>query len=244
LSRLNHAVLANRLLVPALFILAALTARSARADVSVDTGYQSSGIAPRLEFELGPQFAWGLGHACRDEPVASDAPATASCTSGLPMLGGQAVVLVRPFAHWALGGLFAYDAVLGAHEVNIDEKGTTKASYARSSQRLAFQLRWYSRSVSTSGLYIAAHAGALWWSDKVKPITEEPVSQLAPEFGLELGGVFAPYRGLGTTLGLQAWMAWLRNSPQTTSESYGSIYGYGPFVFIGLVMRLELGISL
>jgi hypothetical protein len=160
------------------------------------------------------------------------------------MLGGQAVVLVRPFAHWALGALYAYDAALGAHEVNVNKNGMAKASYARSAQRLAFELRWYSRSVSPSGFFIAAHAGALWWLDKVQPITDASVSQLAPEAGFELGGVFAPYRGFGTTLGLQAWLGWLRNSPQRGSTDYGSTYGYGPFVFVGVVARLELGISL
>lgn len=237
MSRSNHAVHAFCLF----FLLAASTAR---ADDTVDTAYQSWGIAPRLEFELGPQFTWGVGRACRDEPVASDATPTASCTSGFLMLGGQAVVLVRPFRHWALGAFYAYDAVLGAHEVSVDEDGMTKASYARSAQRLAFQLRWYSRSVATSGFFVAAHAGALWWADKVKPITDEAVSQLAPEFGVEVGGVFAPYRGLGMTLGFQGWVGWLRNAPQRSTVTYGSTYGYGPFVFVGVITRLELGISL
>jgi hypothetical protein len=217
---------------------------TARADEAVDTAYQSWGITPRLELELGPQLTMGVGHACRDEPVATDETPTASCDSDFMMVGGQAVLLVRPFRHWGFGAFYAYDAVLGAHEVSVDEDGKTQASYARSAQRLAFELRWYSRSVSTSGFFLALHAGALWWNDKVKPITDESVSQLAPEFGFEIGGVFAPYRGLGTVLGLQSWVGWLRNSPQRTTSNYGSTYGYGPFVFVGLVARLELGISL
>jgi len=244
LSRSNHAVYALCLLLPALFSSAALYASPVRADEVVDTAYQTWGIAPRIELELGPQLSYGMGHACRDEPVAEDAAATASCTSGFLMLGGQAVALIRPFRHWAIGALYAYDAVLGAHEVSVDEEGMTKASYARSAQRLAVELRWYSRSVATSGFFVAAHAGALWWADKVRPITDEAVSQLAPEFGLELGGVFAPYRGMGITLGFQSWVGWLRNAPQRTTESYGSTYGYGPFLFFGLVSRLELGISM
>lgn len=241
MSRPNHAVSALCLLLSALFSLAA---RPVRADEPVDTAYQSWGIAPRLELELGPQLAYGLGNACRDEPVAEDAAATASCVSDFMMLGGQVVALIRPFRHWALGALYAYDAVLGAHEVSVDEDGMTKASYARTAQRLAVELRWYSRSVSTSGFFLAAHAGALWWADKVKPITDEPVSQLAPEFGMELGGVFAPFHGVGMTLGFQSWVGWLRNSPQRSTTSYGSTYGYGPFAFVGLVARLHLGISM
>jgi hypothetical protein len=224
----------------------------ARADTEVDTAYQSWGIAPRLELELGPQFAMGVGHACREEPLPepavgeldSDVEPVSSCNSGFFMLGGQALVLVRPFNHWALGVLYAYDAVLGAHEVSVDRKGVKKAAYARSSKRLAVELRWYSRSVSTSGLYVAAHAGAVWWADKIKPVTDNQVSQLAPELGVEVGGVFAPFGGVGTTLGLQAWMAWLRNSPQRSTTEYGSTYGYGTFVFVGLVARVELGISM
>ena len=241
MSRPNRAVYALCLLVLA---SVAVLAPRARADAKVDTAYQSWGIAPRLEFELGPQFTWGVGHACRDQPVAGDAAPSVSCDSDFLMLGGQAVALIRPFRHWALGALYAYDAVLGAHEVSVDEDGKTNASYARSAQRLAVELRWYSRSVATSGFFLAAHAGALWWNDKVKPITDESISQLAPEFGLELGGVFAPYRGLGTVLGLQTWVGWLRNAPQRSTSSYGSTYGYGPFVFVGVVARLELGISM
>jgi hypothetical protein len=229
----------------AVFALAVLLAStsSARADVHVDTAYQSWGIAPRLEFELGPQFAWALGHACRDVPVEEGDPGS-DCTSGFTLLGGQAVALVRPFAHWALGAMYAYDAVLGAHDVVIDPKGESKAAYSRNVSRLSVQLRWYSRSVSTSGFYFAAHAGAAWWTDKVKPITDDPVTQLAPQFGLEMGGVFAPHRGLGVTMGFQSWVAWLRNSPQRTTADYGSTYGYGPFVFVGVHVRLQLGISL
>ena len=241
MSRPNHAVYALCLLLPALFSLAA---RPARADEVVDTAYQSWGIAPRLELELGPQLSFGIGNACRDEPVAESDATTASCTSDFMMLGGQAVALIRPFRHWALGVLYAYDAVLGAHEVSIAEDGMTKASYARSAQRLAVELRWYSRSVATSGLFIAAHAGALWWADKVRPITDESISQLAPELGLELGGVFASHRGFGMALGFQSWVGLLRNAPQRTSANYGSTYGYGPFVFLGVVARLHLGISM
>lgn len=241
MSRPNHVAYALCLLLPALLSLAA---RPVRADEVVDTAYQSWGIAPRLEFEVGAQLSYGFGNACRDEPVADDAAATASCTSGFMMLGGQALALVRPFRHWALGALYAYDAVLGAHEVSVDEDGMTKASYARSAQRLAVELRWYSRSVATSGFFLGVHAGALWWADKVKPITDEPVSQLAPEFGLELGGVFAPHRGLGMMLGAQSWVGWLRNAPQRSTDAYGSTYGYGPFVFVGLTARLHLGISM
>lgn len=250
---------ALRALLPVVF---AFSAASARADTPVDTAYQSWGVAPRIEFELGPQFAMGLGHACRDEPVAEgDAPAQ-SCSSSFFALGLQGIALVRPFAHWALGVFYAYDGVLGAHEVTIDpavpaKVSTTdpmevstkaipakKAAYARSARRLGVELRWYSRSVSTSGLYVGVHAGALWWKDKVKPITDDDASQLAPEFGMELGGVFAPYRGFGTTLGLQTWLAYLRNSPQRSTAADGSTYGYGPFVFVGVVARVELGISM
>ena len=241
MSRPNHAVYALCLVLPVLFSFAA---SPVRADEAVDTAYQSWGIAPRLELELGSQLSYGIGNACRDEPVAEDAAATASCTSDFMMLGGQALALIRPFRHWALGALYAYDAVLGAHEVSVSDDGMTKASYARSAQRLAVELRWYSRSVATSGFFLGLHAGALWWADKVKPITDEPVSQLAPEFGLELGGVFAPYRSLGMTLGFQSWVGWLRNSPQRSTPTYGSTYGYGPFVFVGLVARLHLGISM
>jgi hypothetical protein len=244
LSRLNHAVHAWYSLLPAVFALTVCTVGTARADSDVDTAYQNWGIAPRLELELGPQFSWGLGHACREEPVAADAQPTESCDSGFFMLGGQAVALVRPFSHWALGVLYAYDAVLGAHEVSIAADGKKQASYARTARRLAVELRWYSRSVSTSGLFVAGHAGALWWADKIKPITDEPLSQLAPQFGLEVGGVFAPYRGIGTALGFQSWIAWLRNSPQRSTSEYGSTYGYGPLVFVGVFARLELGISM
>ena len=242
MSRPIHAVHALRILV--LLAVPLLSATRARADTQVDTEYQSWGIAPRIELEVGPQLVWGAGHACRDEPVASGAAEKTSCDSGFPVLGGQALALIRPVRHWALGPFFAYDVVLGAHEVSIDKDGSKKASYKRSSQRLGVQLRWYSRSVSTSGFYVAVHAGALWWSDKVKPITDGSLSQLAPEYGFELGGVFAPYRGFGMTLGVQAWMAWLSNSPQRNTSSNGSTYGYGPFVFAGIVSRFELGFSL
>lgn len=241
MSRPNLAVCALCLLLPALF---SLTASPVRADQEVDTAYQSWGIAPRLEFEVGAQVSYGVGHACRDEPVADDEAATSSCTSGFVLLGGQALALIRPFRHWGFGAFFAYDAVLGSHEVSVDEDGVTKASYARNAQRLAVELRWYSRSVATAGFYIAGHAGALWWADKVKPITSDSVSQLAPELGLEIGGVFAPYRGIGTTLAFQSWVGLLRNAPQRTTSAYGGTYGYGPFVFFGVVARLQLGVSM
>ncbi|HET8936856.1 MAG TPA: hypothetical protein VFN67_25610 [Polyangiales bacterium] len=240
--------------MPVLFTLTLSTA-TARADTPVDTAYQSWGVAPRIEFEIGPQFVWGLGNACREEPAPADAEPSEGCNSSFFMLGGQAIALVRPFAHWALGVLYAYDAALGAHDVTVElpperKAGSTetpvgkKDRYARSAKRLGVELRWYSRSVATSGMYVGVHAGALWWADKVKALSSSPVSQLAPEFGLEVGGVFAPYRGFGTTLGLQSWVGVLRNSPQLTTSNHGSTYGYGPFVFVGVVARLELGISM
>lgn len=265
MSRHHQALCA---LLPAVFVFSAATVR---ADTPVDTAYQSWGVAPRIEFELGPQFAMGLGHACREEPVADGEEPTQSCNSGFFMMGLQGIALVRPFAHWALGVLYAYDAVLGAHEVTVDpavpakasttdpmEGSTTdpmagdatkaipakKSAYVRNAKRLGVEVRWYSRSVATSGLYVGVHAGALWWKDKVKPITDPDASQLAPEVGIELGGVFAPYRGFGTTLGVQSWVAYLRNSPQRSTADHGSTYGYGPFVFVGLVARVELGISM
>jgi hypothetical protein len=244
LSRPNHAVSTHFAFAAAVFIAAFSLSGAARADTPVDTAYQSWGIAPRIELEIGPQLAWGLGSACRDEPIDEGDPPVETCSSGFFLLGGQALALIRPFAHWALGAFYAYDRVLGSHDVTINQQGTALASYARSAQRLAFELRWYSRSVSTSGFYIAAHGGALWWADKVEPITSDAVSQLAPEVGFELGGVFAPYRGPGMTLAFQGWLAALRNSPLRSVQRFGSTYGYGPFVFVGLVARLELGFSL
>ena len=240
MSRLHHAV---HLSFP-LFALVLATAASARADKPVDTEYQRRGITPRIEFELGPQFAWGFGHACRNEPVGTGEEAKSACESDLPLFGGQAVMIVRPARHWGMGLFYAYDAVMGTHEVYIDKEDTKLASYRRTAQRLGVQLRWYSRSVSTSGFYFALHAGAIWWSDKVMPITDGAQTQLGPEYGFELGGVFAPYRGLGMTLALQSWMMLLKNDPQRNTSTYGSTYGYGPFVFAGLVWRFQLGFSL
>lgn len=221
-----------------------IAAAHARADVSVDTAYQSWGIAPRLEFEFGPQFAWGIGHACRNEPALQGIVPTRSCTSGFPLLGAQLLALVRPFNHWALGPLYAFDAVLGAYDVSVSPgENPEQSSYSRSSQRLAVAVRWYSRGVAASGLYVTLHAGALWWSDSIQPVADS-VTQLAPQFGVELGGVFAPYRGPGVTLGLQAWLAWLRSTPQRSMAQSGSTYGYGPFVFVGVTGRFELGLNL
>jgi hypothetical protein len=242
LNHHTHTTHALCLLIAGLFCLG--NAARVRADVPVDTAYQSWGIAPRLEVEIGPQFAWGFGHACRNEPAASGATPTRACDSNFGMLGGQVLALVRPFNHWALGPFFAHDVVLGTHEVRVElAEDAKKSSYSRSANRLAVEVRWYSRGVSTSGLYVALHAGALWWSDTLKPVADG-VTQLAPEVGVELGGVFAPYQLPGTALGLQAWVAWLRNAPQRTIQANGSTYGYGTYVFVGLIGRFELGISL
>lgn len=246
MSRLHHAVhVSCTLLAGVLALTLTIAAPIARADTPVDTEYQSGGITPRIELELGPQFAWGLGHACRNKPVSNgDDPATA-CISDLPLLGGQALLMLRPVRHWGIGAFYAYDAVLGSNEVFIDKDETKAASYKSTAQRFGLQLRWYSRSVSTSGFFFGVHAGAIWWSDKVVPITDDDaITQVGPEYGLEVGGVFAPYRGLGMTLALSSWMMWLRNSPQRNTSGYGSTYGYGPFAFAGVVWRLQLGFSL
>jgi hypothetical protein len=231
---------------------------TARADVPVDTGNQARGSAPRLELELGPAFAMGLGHACRHNPdaevtVASmdgvTAPTTTTaaapdtCTSVFGMAGAQAVALVRPFNHWALGARFAYDAVLGSHQVYVDGKGG-KASYGRKALHLAAQLRWYSRRVMPGGLYLALHGGVLWWTDTLDKVAADGVTRSAPELGFELGGLFAPYRGPGVTLAVQGWLALFPGDPAAASRSSGSTFDYSPFVFFGVVARLALGVSL
>lgn len=252
LSRLHHAVHVSRALLAAVVVYAAgalapcfVSKAAAYEDKEVDTDYQTKGITPRIELEIGPQFVYGLGHACRNEPVANGDEAKTACESGFPLLGGQALLILRPVRHWGIGVFYAYDGVLGAHEVYIDKEATMAASYKRTAQRLGLQLRWYSRSVQTSGFYFALHVGAIWWSDKVKPITDDDaISQVGPEYGFELGGVFAPFRGLGMTMALQSWMMWLHNSPQRNTSGYGSTYGYGPFAFAGFVWRFQLGFSL
>lgn len=233
-------------------------ARKVRADVVVDTGNQAAGSAPRLELELGPAFAMGLGHACRHNPDAEvtvdpmdgmTAPSTTSvpaqdkCTSSFGMFGAQAVALVRPFNHWALGARFAYDAVLGSHEVYVDGKGG-KASYGRHAVHLAAQVRWYSRRVMPGGLYLALHGGVLWWTDSLDKVAQDGVTRSAPEVGFELGGLFAPYRGPGVTLAVQSWLALFPGDPGAVSRTSGSTYDYSPFIFLGLVARLALGVSL
>jgi len=237
-------------------------ARTARADAVVDTADQKHGVAPRIELELGPTFAMGVGHACRENPIA-EAPAqvpaamgaetpaetatmpsgpTQACSSAFGSLGVQALLLFRPFNHWALGPRFAYDGVLGAHRAYVDGKGT-KASYGRHAVHLAAQLRWYSRTVQPGGFYAAAHAGLVWWTDRLDRVAADGVTRSAPEIGLELGGLFAPYRGPGVTLGIQSWIALFPDDPAAKNAASGSTYDYSPFVFFGLFVRAEVGLG-
>lgn len=230
---------------------------TARADVAVDTGDQARGPAPRLELELGPAFALGLGHACRKNPAAEvtvdpmdgTAPTTTTvaakdtCTSAFGVAGGQVVALFRPFNHWALGARFAYDAVLGSHQVYVDGKGA-RASYGRHAVHLAAQLRWYSHRVMPGGLYLALHGGVLWWTDSLDRVADDGITRSAPELGFELGGLFAPYRGPGLTLAIQSWLALFPNDPAAISKTSGSTFDYSPFIFLGVVARLALGVSL
>jgi len=243
-------------------------ASRARADEPVDTGRQALGVAPRLELELGGAFAMGLGHACRKNPdavvtvtpmagsgdmtaePATDAapmtmlkPAKDTCTSAFGMLGGQAVALFRPFNHWALGARFAYDAVLGSHDVYVDGMGG-QASYDRHAVHLAAQLRWYSRRVMPGGFYLGVHAGVLWWTDKLDKVAANGVTRSMPELGVELGGLFAPYRGPGMTMALQGWVALFPDDPAAESSNSGTTFDYSSFVFIGVVTRVALGVSL
>lgn len=231
---------------------------SARADVQVDTANQARGSAPRLELELGPAFAMGVGHACRKNPdgeVTVDAmdgvtapstttmPAQDTCTSAFGMAGAQALALIRPFNHWAVGARFAYDAVLGSHQVYVDGKGG-RASYTRSAMHLAAQVRWYSHRVMPGGFYLALHGGVLWWTDTLPKVAADGVTRSAPELGFELGGLFAPYRGPGLTLAVQGWLALFPGDPAAASRTAGSTFDYSPFVFFGVVARLALGVSL
>jgi hypothetical protein len=233
-------------------------ARVARADASVDTADQGRGVAPRIELEVGPAFAIGLGHACRENPVAeasaavpTETPAetammpsgpTQACSSAFGSLGVQALLLFRPFNHWAVGPRFMYDGVLGSHRAYVDGKGT-QAGYGRHAVHLAAQLRWYSRSVKPGGFFAAAHAGLVWWTDRLDRVAEDGVTRSAPELGLELGGLFAPYRGPGLTMGVQSVVTLFPQDPAAKNAASGSTYDYSPFVFLGFFARAEVGLG-
>ncbi|MET0389159.1 MAG: hypothetical protein ABW321_24510 [Polyangiales bacterium] len=227
-------------------LLCAIASGVAQADDVVDTAEQTKGIAPRIELEVGPQLAWGLGHACRTTPVIEDDAASSaaqSCSSGFGLLGGQVVALLRPLNHWAFGVSLSYDAVLGSHQVPVHEDGTEQP-YSRSAVRFAGEVRWYARTVAPSGLYVAFKLGVLWWTDELPDVADDGVTQSAPQLALEIGSVLSPYRGPGITLALQSWLALLRDNPALATRDAGSTYGYGPFVFFGAVCRLQLGIGL
>jgi hypothetical protein len=231
----------------------------AHADEPVDTAYQARGTAPRLEFEVGAHFDLGLGHACRTQPPASAATmattndtvtemaavvvAAESCSATLPLLGGEALVLLRPANHWAFGPELAYDVVFGAHHVTVDSLGA-QGDYARHALRLSAELRWYSRKVAPGGLFLAFKAGILWWSETLAQVTTKSETQSAPQFGFEVGGMFVPYRGVGMTLALHSWLGLLRDAPTVSNSATGGTYGYGPFVFLGLSARLALSVGL
>jgi hypothetical protein len=159
------------------------------------------------------------------------------------MVGAEGLLLLRPFNHWAFGPVFAYDVVFVAPQVDIDSTGG-KGDYARHAMRLAAEVRWYSRKVAPGGLYLGFKAGVLWWSEELDRVTTSTVTQSAPQFAFELGGMFVPYRGFGVTLALQSWLALLRDQPVSSTRDAGSTYGYGPMVFLGLAMRLALSASL
>lgn len=209
----------------------------ARADTRVNTENQQAGVAPRLEFELGPEFAVGLGSACRPRDTGRH------CISAMALPGGSFHLLLRPFNHFALGASAAYDVRFGAHHVTV---GGTREAYALSGMRFGAELRWYSRRVVAGGFFAALQAGVIVWNDTWSRSngSDAKASQTAPLFGFELGGAFIPYGGIGLTVAAQARLALFSSDPKDLSHWSGEkTFGYGPLVFIGLAWRLAYGVS-
>lgn len=239
-------------------LCAATLAARARADTRVNTENQQAGVAPRLEFELGPEFAVGLGGACRPtgkNPIGAD---TEACMSTLALPGIAASILLRPANHFAFGVSGAYDLRFGAHHVRVppqtprppeDSPPSTVPSYREAYSmhgfRLAGELRWYSRRIVAAGFFAALQAGFSVWKDTwSRPgSSNATASQTAPLVGLELGGAFIPYRGIGMAVAAQARVLLFSSDPKDLSHWNEQTFGYGPLVFFGLAWRLAYGVS-
>lgn len=225
------------------------SAAPAHADQRVNTENQLAGVAPRLELELGPEFAGGFGSACR--PTGGD---TKSCMSTMALPSVGAVILLRPASHFAIGVSGAYDVRFGAHHVRVpalrslppmSTEATQLEAYSLSGFRLAAELRWYSRRVVAGGFFAALQAGLSVWKDTWtrSGSSDATASQTAPLFGFELGGAFIPYRGVGMTVAAQARLLLFSSEEKALSRSTEHTYGYGPLAFIGLAWRLAYGVS-
>lgn len=220
-----------------LFAVCASRPARAQADERVNTEHQQAGVAPRLEFELGPEFAVGFGSACRPLEDAKE-----RCMSTMALPGGRVLMLLRPVDHFALGVSAAYDVRFGAHHVTVNG---TREGYSLHAMRFAAQLRWYSRRIVAGGFFAGLEAGMTLWNDTWSRSNggDASASQAAPLFGFELGGAFMPYRGIGMVLAVQARLALFSSESKDLSHWNEQTFGYGALIFAGLAWRLAYGVS-
>ncbi|HEY2734208.1 MAG TPA: hypothetical protein VGI70_09490 [Polyangiales bacterium] len=217
------------------------SARVHAEDVVVNTEGQMAGVAPRIELEAGINFYMGFGSACRSDNDGMTSP-TRHCTSLLPTGGGQVLALLRPWNHVAIGPTLAFDAKLGRKRFTLSDGD---ADYHRQNWRLALEARWYARRVAVGGMFISVLAGVGWFGDSISPATGSDASatQTAPLIGLGLGGAFLPYRGLGMTLALESYIAFLPSEGPRLNDT-STAYGYGTYAFAGLTLNLATSLGL
>jgi hypothetical protein len=226
----------------------ALQAAPARADTPVNTENQILGVAPRLELEAGANVLVGFGGTCRYDTVNGNP--VQHCTNGMATAGGQLAALLRPWNHLAIGPAFGYGIRLGKQRFSIedpdDSSKTLSATYNRHMWRLALEARWYERSVAVGGLFVGFQVGVTWFTETLTLVNsgkDSSVTQTAPIIGLAVGGSFLPYRGLGMSMAVQSYLAFLPTNGETLFTADKS-YGYGTFAFIGATVNFATSVKL
>jgi hypothetical protein len=228
----------------------ALQAAPARADTPVNTENQILGVAPRLELEAGVNVLVGFGGTCRYDEVGG--MSVKHCTNGMATAGGQLAALLRPWNHLAFGPAFGYGVRIGKQRFSIDDPAASadsaksvEATYNRHMWRLALEARWYERSVAVGGLFVGFQLGVTWFTETltVNNGPDSSLTQTAPIIGLAVGGSFLPYRGLGMSMAVQSYLAFLPTNGETLIASQKS-YGYGTFAFIGATVNFATGVRL
>ena len=222
----------------------------------VDTGTQNCGVAPRFDLEVGIRFGAALGNPCLEVDD------TRSCRSpGFPTIGVEVVTSFRFWRRVAIGFVGAYDQRIGSTSFGPAPEQTPeaepqpeqpeappRADYSNHMWRVMFELRWYSRSVAKGGLFVALRAGAMWVTDTVSPrdenVDDADETQLAPVFGIGIGGQFMPYRGLGMTLALHGFLAPLPDEGPRLPGDLGRAFAYGDTIFFGVTWGALLGVGL
>ena len=199
-------------------------------------------VAPRLDLFVGAHYALGLGEVCqRDLDVDS-------CEGGQSFLGAQALVLVRPLEHLALGPSLSYGVTPSEDRTAA---GTLDSKLAL--WQLAAEARYwldYRRPVCA---YLAIDGGYAFMNEQLAvPLDADAgtalprkssITQSGPLLGAAFGiGLQLPF-GLGIVPSVRAFATFFGDDPESFTPDLEA-HRFGTLYWVALCVDATFGFPL